>query len=94
MTETRTSAARVQKKGWRPRLEARNLNGFRTRLGGRRRDEGTMSQRTPQEIQIAMILARGKTAREAATQLFLSPKTIEYHLRKAYRKLVSDRAMC
>jgi DNA-binding CsgD family transcriptional regulator len=34
-----------------------------------------------------MILAEGRTTREAAAQLFLSPKTIEYHLRSAYRKL-------
>ena len=34
-----------------------------------------------------MVLAEGRTTREAAAQLFLSPKTIEYHLRSAYRKL-------
>ncbi len=32
-------------------------------------------------------LASGKTTREAAAALFLSPKTIEYHLRHAYQKL-------
>jgi DNA-binding CsgD family transcriptional regulator len=34
-----------------------------------------------------MTLAEGITTREAATRLFLSPKTVEYHLRNAYRKL-------
>jgi DNA-binding NarL/FixJ family response regulator len=34
-----------------------------------------------------MLLAGGHTTREAATRLFLSPKTVEYHLRNAYRKL-------
>jgi DNA-binding CsgD family transcriptional regulator len=34
-----------------------------------------------------MVLSEGTTTREAAAQLFLSPKTIEYHLRNAYRKL-------
>ena len=53
----------------------------------RRRDVGTIYQLTPQELQVAMVLAEGKTTREAAAQLFLSPKTIEYHLRNAYRKL-------
>ena len=47
----------------------------------------TLDQLTPQEFQIALILAGGKTTREAAAALFLSPKTIEYHLRHVYRKL-------
>jgi DNA-binding CsgD family transcriptional regulator len=34
-----------------------------------------------------MLLAGGKTTREAAATLFLSPKTIEYHLRHVYQKL-------
>ena len=42
---------------------------------------------TPQELQIALLLASGKTTREAAAALFLSPKTIEYHLRHVYLKL-------
>ena len=42
---------------------------------------------TPQELQIALLLAAGRTTREAAAALFLSPKTIEYHLRNVYRKL-------
>ena len=40
-----------------------------------------------------MLLAEGRTTREAAAALFLSPKTIEYHLRSVYRKLgVNSRA--
>jgi DNA-binding CsgD family transcriptional regulator len=42
---------------------------------------------TPQELQIALLLGRGKTTREAASALFLSPKTVEYHLRHVYTKL-------
>jgi DNA-binding CsgD family transcriptional regulator len=42
---------------------------------------------------VALIIADGATTREAATQLFLSPKTIEAHLGRAYRKLgVHNRA--
>ena len=53
----------------------------------RRRSPHTLDELTPQELQIALILAGGKTTREAAAALFLSPKTIEYHLRHVYRKL-------
>jgi DNA-binding CsgD family transcriptional regulator len=53
----------------------------------RRRDASTRDDLTPQELQIARLLADGKTTREAAAAVFLSPKTIEYHLRNVYRKL-------
>ncbi|WP_199421760.1 AAA family ATPase [Actinotalea solisilvae] len=42
---------------------------------------------TPQERQIAAMLASGRTTRETAAALFLSPKTVEYHLRHVYQKL-------
>ena len=53
----------------------------------RRRDPGAVSELTPQELQIALRIAGGMTTREAAAAQFLSPKTIEYHLRNIYRKL-------
>lgn len=53
----------------------------------RRRDEAALGDLTPQELQIALSLADGRTTRETAAVLFLSPKTIEYHLRNIYRKL-------
>jgi DNA-binding CsgD family transcriptional regulator len=52
----------------------------------RRRDPDT-SKLTPQELQVALVVARGATNKEAAAQLFLSPKTIEKHLGSAYGKL-------
>lgn len=47
---------------------------------------GTAAELTPQELQVAMVVARGATNTEAAAALFLSPKTIEYHLSNIYRK--------
>ncbi|MGB6022101.1 MAG: helix-turn-helix transcriptional regulator, partial [Ornithinimicrobium sp.] len=58
-----------------------------------RRGASLLGLLTPQERQIAQILADGQTTREAAAALFLSPKTIEYHLRHVYTKLgVNTRA--
>ena len=53
----------------------------------RRRAAGAQQQLTPQERQIAGLLAGGMTTREVAGALFLSPKTVEYHLRHVYIKL-------
>jgi DNA-binding CsgD family transcriptional regulator len=53
----------------------------------RPRDASGINELTPQELQIALLLARGKTTRETAAALFLSPKTVEYHLRHVYQRL-------
>src|ERR1700683_4351594 len=53
----------------------------------RPRDASGINELTPQELQIALLLAGGKTTRETAAALFLSPKTVEYHLRHVYQRL-------
>lgn len=53
----------------------------------RRRDASVAEELTPQELQIALVVARGATNREAGAALFISPKTVEYHLGRVYRKL-------
>jgi DNA-binding CsgD family transcriptional regulator len=53
----------------------------------RRRDDADRDQLTAHELQVARIVAGGASNREAAAALFLSPKTIEFHLAHIYRKL-------
>ena len=53
----------------------------------RKRSPDTLDQLTAQEAQIAALAADGQTNPEIGAQLFISPRTVEWHLRKVYPKL-------
>ena len=98
LAEARHRFARLGAAAWVARADA-ELRAAGTRPAGRERRPDPAPARghrngapaplrlTPQELQVALVVAAGATNAEAAVQLFLSPKTIEYHLSNAYRKL-------
>jgi DNA-binding CsgD family transcriptional regulator len=85
--ELRAALDAFERLGPSPWADAAGAELAATGETARRRDPSTLGELTPQELQVALVLAEGRTTREAAAALFLSPKTIEYHLRHVYQKL-------
>jgi DNA-binding CsgD family transcriptional regulator len=86
-TELRAALETFERLGARPWADQARAELAATGETARKRNASTLDDLTPQELQIAQLLADGSTTREAAAALFLSPKTVEYHLGHVYRKL-------
>jgi DNA-binding CsgD family transcriptional regulator len=88
--------ARVQLRKAMKMFETMGARGFAERASSelaatgeraRQRTPDRISELTPQEWQIASLAAQGVKSREIAAKLFISSHTVDYHLRKVYRKL-------
>jgi DNA-binding CsgD family transcriptional regulator len=62
---------------------ARELRAVGQRARARAR---TVDELTSQELQIAQLVATGATSKQVASELFLSPRTVDAHLRSIFRK--------
>jgi DNA-binding CsgD family transcriptional regulator len=81
---------RLDAAGWAERARAEVRASGET---ARERDPSTADRLTPQERQIVRFVAEGSTNKQVAAQLFLSPRTVDHHLRNVFLKLgISSRA--
>ena len=94
--QSRRRDAREQLRTAHQMLDAMGMEGFAERARkelvatgetARKRTVETVNMLTAQEAQIARLARNGCTNPEISTQLFLSPRTVEWHLRKVFTKL-------
>jgi DNA-binding CsgD family transcriptional regulator len=52
----------------------------------RKRDPSTLTLLTPMELQVAQLVARGMSNKEAAAHCWISPRTVAFHLRNVFSK--------
>jgi DNA-binding CsgD family transcriptional regulator len=99
--QRRRRDARQQLRTARDMFDAMGFEAFAQRSRGEllatgerasKRNGEVTEQLTPQEMQVARLVAEGSSNRQVGAQLFISPNTVEYHLQKVFRKLgVSSR---
>ena len=94
--ERRRGEARVQLRTALDMSEKMGMDGFAERARRELRATGatarrtrveTRSRLTPQETQVARLAGDGLSNQEIGTRLFISPRTVQYHLSKVFTKL-------
>ncbi|MYS23326.1 regulatory protein, luxR family [Streptomyces sp. DvalAA-14] len=94
--ENRRGDARTQLHTAHQAFTAMGAEGFAERAGRelaatgesvRKRSPGAPEELTPQELQIARLARAGRTNPEIGAVMFISPRTVEWHLRKIFIKL-------
>jgi DNA-binding CsgD family transcriptional regulator len=83
----RAALSTFEQLGARPWADQARIELQATGETARRRTRPATSGLTPQEFQVARLVAEGRSNRDIAAALFLSPKTIEFHLGSIHRKL-------